>query len=351
MIYCLTRPNPFAEFASLRTLQIMAERTRARAAVLNELAYLQEEVSAMETVLSDFVMLQWEKAALRLKEQRKAGKKLAAQLTKHEAREAEQRKVQAKAQARDMKEQEKLETQAKETHERAEAARKFKAIKTGVLPSHDDPEMRKQVAIALVEAKKKEREQGRRVNVFTTFMTERVFIRGQLPGLRFTPFVGVSTRLLVRFYLEERVGTNGFRIQHRAGLYRLTCFTDAKAQFASQFTSLEDIVSWLDRADFAKACQDFFGYDVIGPCIDTNALDIAAVFQTIKDEPAFTQLKLRDHGKVDCFNLTMYDITALDPRGMDRMFSCSTIQLVVWFALGKIRALAKTCEGVYAITR
>jgi hypothetical protein len=312
-----------------------------------------EDARGLEQSLSDMVVqhlgTQFERDALE-KERRAAKaaeKRLAGQIKRIEAREAERRQAQTKAESQARKEQERLEAQAQEASERERATRARKAIKSGVLPGHDDPESRRLCAIALVEAKKKEREQTKRTQAFVELMLTKVFTRGQLRSLKFTPFTEVPTALLVRFYMEERIGTNGFRMQvsplHN-GQYRLTCFldTEKRAPFSSPFVELEDITSWLDRQDFADACLDMFGYDVEGPCITKNARDIYNAFQSVSDEEVFATLRLRELWRTDCFDLETFEITAVDTKGAMRDIKCSMIQLVVWYALGKVHALAST---------
>ena len=368
--YHMPQPDPLAEFASSRTRQILGERDRACSAACQELGHLLEQCAAVERTLSDAVMVYTEIAALRAalclergmlekegRDAKTATKKLAGQLRRMEAREAEKRQAQSRSEAQARKEQAKLEALAQDRKEQAMlkalAARARAAIRSGVLPGHDDPETRRLCAIALVEAKRKERERARRAEALMTLALTKVFVRGyhELLNFSFTSFTGFSTGLLVRFYLEERIGTNGFRIQLHppTGQFRLTCFLDAdkKAPFSSPFAGLEDIAAWLDRQDFVDACIDLFGYDVEGPCIAKNARDIYDLFQSIQDEWVFDAISLRETDQVDCFNLSAFEITVLDTRGRPLHMRCSTIQLVVWYALGKLHALARTHERAY----
>jgi hypothetical protein len=388
MLYSL---NPYTQPVS-RGIQLLpcaraTSRAQTRAAVLQELKSLLEDSAALEAVLSDVVMMQMEISTLKadtalergliekeVRDGKNAVKKLAAQLKRQELRKAQQQKHEAEALTQAKKVQEKQDAQAKKARDSDKAACVFRAVKTGVLPGTEDPNLRAQAVKAMVEAKKKQMAedkevdalikllatqatqldasglngQARRAGEFAGFLTSKIFSSEQLCFLKFEQSsTEIPTGLLVRFHKEERIGTKGFRLEHVAGQYRLSCFLykGEKVPFSSPLTTLETIVSWLDRQDFVDACNDYFEYEVTGPCIETNARDIATEFAIIRGDPAFAKLRMREHGKIDCFDLDVYELTARNSSGQKKVLTCSTIQLVVWFLLGKIHALAKTVDG------
>jgi hypothetical protein len=54
----------------------------------------------------------------------------------------------------------------------------------------------------------------------------------------------------------------------------------------------------------------------------------------------FKTLKLKEINKVDGYGLESLDTFSITPVGKRRCMWCSSIQLVVWFLIGKIDALA-----------
>jgi hypothetical protein len=127
-----------------------------------------------------------------------------------------------------------------------------------------------------------------------------------------------------------------------ARLFRLTCRVSTAKEFSSPLVDLEDLVAWLDQPAFTEACTDMFGYAVDDPLVTDHAAEIYDVWLSIRDDAAFGTLRLREIGMVDCFELPAFEITALEEDGAEHPLQCSMVQLVLWYAMGKIHALAQT---------
>jgi hypothetical protein len=217
--------------------------------------------------------------------------------------------------------------------------------------------MKRLHVMAQVEAARKKqneeksllREQMTELQTLSEFLTAKIFSKSNKPEFVFRNKDTHSLPMLVGWYLQERLGFNSFLLEKENEEFRLICPVPSyvlgqEFEIVSRYTNLETIVTWLDQQKFADECDRVFGYDSLE---DKGDLGMAAsithgIFLSILKNPVFQKLQLRNLPHVDCFDLSIYAIT---PIGKRNYVKCSTIQLVLWFLMGKIHVLAGEPAG------
>jgi hypothetical protein len=208
------------------------------------------------------------------------------------------------------------------------------------------PDARRLWVIAQVEARKRRQaEEDATVQAIADHLTEKVFSRSSNPAFKFRNENSSSPPWFVERYLQERLGISAFNLEEKDGEYRLVCTISSTivpgktSRILSRYTNLETIVAWLDLQALSDACDILLNHVSVDTLegVAQCAAVIHDAFESIRYNPVFKTLKLKELDKVDGYGLDTFSIT---PVGKRRCMWCSSIQLVVWFLIGKIDALA-----------
>ena len=171
-------------------------------------------------------------------------------------------------------------------------------------------------------------------------VTNKVFRLTSDPAHKFLTGGKFDPHNLVQLMAEERVGSVFTLIESgKKGMYKLVshiAFMGTAVLHESPLATLETIVKWLEQEEFTKVCDNLFGpHHMKDEGITTAVTDM---FATVVKHPAFNVLRLTTIELTDGFGMPMHTLTYPDGR----IEPYSTIQLIVWFFIGKIIDLAST---------
>jgi hypothetical protein len=147
---------------------------------------------------------------------------------------------------------------------------------------------------------------------------------------------------LLVMYVQECLGSKSWKLKQVDQHFMLVADLVIKAgektvSYASPRVSGQDIVLWVERADFVNGCQLLFKHVPVS-ADELKAETIMNAFALIKKNWAFGALKLREADLKDDYGLAMQHITTSDQGVM----TVTVLKLIIWFRQGRIKAMA-TC--------